>query len=405
VAIKDDYSWVRGANYNPSYAANSVEVWKNYDPEIVARELSYAERLELNSVRVFLQYLVYEHQPEVFLKNVATFVDLCEKHHIRPMLVLFDSCFSVSPSMENGEIWVANPGPLRTNPDFYPQGEKYIKALVELFRDDPRVLMWDIMNEPTVTYIAGTKEGRKLIWEFVRHFCNYIHTIDKTHPITVGVAGTDTSEVTEHIDVLSMHSYDKDAEAFRKGIQHIREQAEKAGKPFLITECCAPGWGNNYEMVMPTLREEKAGYYFWEVMIGNIRQFRNVSGLVYPDGTARRLSQITAVLGRESDGFTEKTDDEGFAINPGPSIQELLKPMFERFLASPCDEERYAERYTMLKASTQILKAYGDQNDVIQDALKKFDTLRKHGQLQEAFDTLDAAVETAFRTMFHDSIE
>ncbi len=38
---RDDYSWIRGANYVPSYARNDVQIWMDYDAEVIDRELGY----------------------------------------------------------------------------------------------------------------------------------------------------------------------------------------------------------------------------------------------------------------------------------------------------------------------------------------------------------------------------
>ena len=398
MAKRDDYSWVRGSNFIPSYAATDVEIWNRFDPGVVDRELGYAERLELNSIRIFLQYHVYELYPQKFLKNVATFVDLCDKHGIKPMLIVFDSCFGVSPSINSGEFWVANPGPDRTNPDFYPAGEKYVKDLVGLFRDDPRILFWDVMNEPTATPLAGTDEGQKLIWDFVRHFCDYIHRIDDTHPVTVGVAGTDNSQIIDHVDVLSMHSYNKEADGFRKDIQSTRKQAETAGKPFIISECCAPGWGCQYEMVMPIVREEKIGFYIWEVMIART-QFRNIAGLFYPDGTVRRLSQIEAVLGKPAVGLVEKPDSEGEPISAGPPVKELVAPTIRRMVGTATNDENYSERYTLLMALSRHLKMLGDKSDEVTKQLDAADALRKGGRPTEAFSQIDRLLKIAQQTL------
>ena len=140
---QDDFRWMHGANYVASYAATDVEMWLNYDRAVIDRELGYAERLGINSVRVFLQYHVYDIDAKRFLRNVATFVDLCEKHNIRPMLVPFDSCMGVAPSLESVEYWVASPGPHRTNPEFYGAGEKYIRDLMDRFGKDDRILTVD----------------------------------------------------------------------------------------------------------------------------------------------------------------------------------------------------------------------------------------------------------------------
>ncbi|MHC4201052.1 MAG: hypothetical protein ACYSU0_13755, partial [Planctomycetota bacterium] len=80
---RDDYSWIRGANYVPSYARNDVQMWMDYDAEVIDRELGLAARLKLNSVRVFLQYAVYRHDRDRFLGRYESFLSLCRKHRIR----------------------------------------------------------------------------------------------------------------------------------------------------------------------------------------------------------------------------------------------------------------------------------------------------------------------------------
>ena len=32
----DDFSWIRGSNYMPSYARNDVQIWMDYDPNEIA---------------------------------------------------------------------------------------------------------------------------------------------------------------------------------------------------------------------------------------------------------------------------------------------------------------------------------------------------------------------------------
>ena len=67
----DDFRWMRGANYVASYAATSVEMWLHYDHAIIDRELGYARQMGLNCVRVFLQSLVYDHDPQAFLARIS----------------------------------------------------------------------------------------------------------------------------------------------------------------------------------------------------------------------------------------------------------------------------------------------------------------------------------------------
>ena len=99
---QDHFRWMHGANYVASYAATDVEMWLNYDHAIIDRELGYAEKMGLNCVRVFLQSLVYHHDPKSFLANFDDFLATADSHGLKVMPILFDSCFGVAPSLESG---------------------------------------------------------------------------------------------------------------------------------------------------------------------------------------------------------------------------------------------------------------------------------------------------------------
>ena len=64
---------------------------------------------------------------------------------------------------------------------------------------------------------------------------------------------------------------------------------------------------------MPVLREMDVGHTVWQLIIGR-DQFNAASGLVYPDGTVRRIAQIEAVMNAPAVGFDEKPDEEGLPI-------------------------------------------------------------------------------------------
>ena len=215
-AEPDDFRWMQGANYVASYAATNVEMWLHYDHAIIDRELGYARKMGLNCVRVFLQSLVYHHDPKAFLANFEDFLATADKHGLKVMPILFDSCFGVSPSLESRHIWVANPGPDRMASQWWPESDAYATAVVSAHVGDRRIALWDVMNEPTSTHLAATPAGKASIDAFVARYCALVKKLDSTHPITVGVATWDNRDVTELVDVLSCHSYAKGVEAFRR---------------------------------------------------------------------------------------------------------------------------------------------------------------------------------------------
>lgn len=394
----DDYAWIRGANYVSSNAINTVEIWRDFDPDLVDRELGFAERLELNSLRIFLQYHVYEHNPIAFLKKVETFVALCDKRGIRPMLILFDGCFSMAPSMSTDYWWVAGPGGPRTNPAFYPQGEKYCRDLVDLFRGDSRLLMWDAMNEPeAVTFYVGDDTA----YGFARHFAEYLKSIDDTHPVTVGMAHAEHNlHAADVVDAVSFHPYAKDRDDLVQRLARARDVAE--GKPILATETGMPFWGCPYELVLPYLREEGVGSYFWEVMIGR-DVLRTTGGIFYPDGAIRRRAHVEAVLGRklvpgrEADGFVKKPDSApgGVPLEPMKGASFYGPRQLARLLATPIDDETAWERVTFLWSVANPMTIAPDEVKPLADSVMELLALMREGRRDEAYPRIESLLRAA----------
>src|SRR3954467_9945087 len=83
--------WLVGSNYIPYNAINELEMWQadTFDPKQIDKELGWAESIGMNTLRVFLHDLLWQQDPEGFKKRLAEFLAICEKHHIKPMLVLF----------------------------------------------------------------------------------------------------------------------------------------------------------------------------------------------------------------------------------------------------------------------------------------------------------------------------
>ncbi len=93
--------WLVGANYIPSNAINELEMFQaaTFDPVINDRELGLAESIGMNTARVFLQDQLWEQDPTGFKDRLNLFLSIAAKHHIRPLLVLFDSCWETNPHL------------------------------------------------------------------------------------------------------------------------------------------------------------------------------------------------------------------------------------------------------------------------------------------------------------------
>jgi hypothetical protein len=300
--ITDDFSWIRGANYVPSYARNDVQTWMDYDPEVIDRELSYANRMKLNSVRIFLQYAVYKHNPKQFLARYENFLSLCEKHGIQAMIVVFDSCFGEYPDLRNyrDKDWMANPGQNMLGPEYWPELEEYVHDVCGKYRGDKRIVMWDVMNEPFCTSRVEEKGGREKIWTFLDHFLDVVGKEDPTHPRTVGYMSSQTlPRLIDKIDVLGFHNYTGDMQSLRADIRYVKALGAQYSKPVHINEIARRNTGQDFWKFMPVLREEGIGWYFWELMLGRTQFSRGgnpIQGVIYPDGTCRDPREIAAIM-------------------------------------------------------------------------------------------------------------
>src|SRR2546421_8465494 len=152
--------WLVGSNYTPATASNELEMWQaeTFDPKRMDLELGWAESIGLNTMRVFLHDLLWKQDAQGFQKRVDTFLQIAGKHHIRPLFVLFDSCWDPNPQLGNqheprpglhSSGWVQSPGAKALqDPAQYPRLEAYVKGIVGAFAKDDRVLAWDLWNEP-----------------------------------------------------------------------------------------------------------------------------------------------------------------------------------------------------------------------------------------------------------------
>src|SRR6266478_1346113 len=93
--------WLVGSNYIPSYAINQLEMWQadTFNPTRIEMELGWAENLGMNTMRVFLHDLLWQQDPSGFKQRVDIFLTVAAKHHIRPIFVLFDSCWNPFPKL------------------------------------------------------------------------------------------------------------------------------------------------------------------------------------------------------------------------------------------------------------------------------------------------------------------
>ena len=113
--------WLVGSNYVPKSAINQLEMWQEatFNPDKIEREFAWAEAMGMNTMRVFLHDLLWQQDAAGFPKRIDRFLTIASRHHIRPMFVLFDSCWDPLPHLGpqhppipgvHNSGWVQGPG-------------------------------------------------------------------------------------------------------------------------------------------------------------------------------------------------------------------------------------------------------------------------------------------------------
>lgn len=283
--------WIVGSNYVPFNAINQLEMWQaeTFDPARIDLELGWAAGLGFNSMRVFLHHLLWEQDPQGFLARIDTFLTIACKHGIRTMLVLFDAVWNPFPKLGVQPVpkhnvhnsgWVQSPGyDVLNNPDMYDSLHSYVHGIVSHFRDDERVLIWDLFNEPDNMNLASYKDDdyavhkAELSMALLKKTINWVRVINPVQPITMAPWKEDWSCDTKlsaldnymftHSDIISFHWYEN-RESTEKRILHLK----RFGRPMLCTEYMARPFGNTFQEILPLFREHGVGAYNWGLVAG-----------------------------------------------------------------------------------------------------------------------------------------
>lgn len=268
--------WPAGCNYIPSDAVNTIEMWHEdtYNPALIDKELTWAEDLGFNTVRVFLNLLVYEHDPEAMKARLDDFLSICEKHHLVTALCLFDDCFAAEttygPQPENPEgqsntNWAMSPtvSSRKDTLSLYPRMEKYEKDILSTFSQDERVLIWDLWNEP------GNSGMKISTLPLLKKTFQWAREVNPSQPITSGIwlpvpdLAPINSFLIENSDVISYHSYASydDHSSFVNFLKMLN-------RPLFCTEYMARITSSYFSNILPLLKENKIAAFNWGFVQG-----------------------------------------------------------------------------------------------------------------------------------------
>jgi hypothetical protein len=289
--------WLVGSNYIPANAINQLEMWQTdtFDPTRIELELGWAESLGMNTMRVFLHDLLWQQDSRAFTQRIDTFLTIAQRHHISPLLVLFDSVWDPSPHLGRQHApvpgvhnsgWVQSPGAV-TLADVreYPRLRAYVQGVVGAFAQDRRILAWDIWNEPTIEGAGGgswvgaeaAHKDQRVEALLPKAFA-WARASNPIQPLTSGVYG-DWRSTWEHLpqiaqiqikqsDILSFHSYQGP-----EVVTRIVLTLQSYRRPIICTEYMARGNGSTFQNTLPVLKRYHVGAINWGLVAGKTQTY------------------------------------------------------------------------------------------------------------------------------------
>jgi len=287
--------WLVGSNYIPATAINELEMWQaeTFDPSTIDKELGWAEGLGMTTMRVFLHDLPWQQDARGYQSRINQFLDIAARHKIKPLLVLFDSCWDPHPHLGrqhdpvpgvHNSGWLQAPGAMALqDPNEYPRLKTYVTGVVGAFGKDARVLGWDVWNEPDNmnSNSYGPQEPKNkvdLVLKLLPQVFAWARDAGAQQPLTSGVwkgdwSSDDTLSAMERVqlersDVISFHNYDKAAE-FEKRIQWL----QRFHRPILCTEYMARGNGSTFEGSLPIAKQYKVAAINWGFVAGRTQTY------------------------------------------------------------------------------------------------------------------------------------
>ena len=275
--------WRVGANFLPSTAINQLEMWQaeTFDPVTIDRELSWASNIGMNVMRVYLHDLAWKADPAGFKKRMNDFLGIAAKHGISILFTLLDDCWN--PTANTGlqpapKLGVHNSGWVRSptmivHDDTAQWGylKAYVKDVLQTFKDDPRIYLWDLYNEPANSgYGIGSMPLLKSVFAWAWE-------VRPSQPLSSGVWFNELPEVNDFqirsSDVITFHNY-SDTISLKKMMDTLMTHQ----RPLICTEYMARTNNSKFITHLPVMKRYGVSAINWGLVSGK-------SNTIFPWGS------------------------------------------------------------------------------------------------------------------------
>lgn len=311
------FEGIRGAAYIPVRTCNAYQQWKEYCHDVAARDMGFAKKLNLNSIRLWLSYEFWLEDRKRMEENFDDFLSIIGDLGIRVMPSLFECC-GRDPSRETMEDKdqftadaVRSPGSEITNDrSRWHEPFRFLDWFMAKYRLDRRILAVEVTNEPKnvndhLFAIALLKRAKS-------YECGL--------PVTLGCEHVcDNVLYRDYMDIYQTH---ENMPLSEQSLDHLLSRCkmieEIEGKPLWVTEwqqIREGGWGfgkddkvskkgmrPNHKTIAPVLRRHNTGNFIWNLMLrpaylARPRAVGTFNGIFHEDGSVYSLSDARAVAG------------------------------------------------------------------------------------------------------------
>ncbi|HSV74861.1 MAG TPA: hypothetical protein VLH79_13965 [Chthonomonadales bacterium] len=247
-----DWSTVRGFNYQPSYGTTGLELWMRFDAATVDREIGLGKRYFpcMNALRIWLSWDAFKRDPAAFAAHFEQALAIADRYECVVMPVLFNRRHDATldyggayiDHFLHGASWV------QSADMFGP----YLKAVVGAHAADPRIVAWDLCNEP-FSYVSPTDRIPEIVgaeYAWLRGLRDRCRVLGAQAPITIGIhsghARAGLEQVDDICDLLSIHPYwvpggSRTKAEYERLLDQYVDVARRARKPIIASETC---WGS-----------------------------------------------------------------------------------------------------------------------------------------------------------------
>ena len=275
--------WLVGADFLPSSAINQLEMWQaaTFDAATIDKELAMASNIGMNVMRVYLHDLAWKADPRGFKSRMNRFLSIAQKNKIKIVFCILDDCWNPDPVIGiqplpkqgvHNSGWVRSPSMIVHNDESqWGDIEAYVKDILTSFKDDSRILLWDLYNEP-----GNSGYGMSSL-PLLKKMYEWGWSVRPSQPMSTGVWFEEHPLLNEYqienSDVITFHNYSDTIQ-----LKRALDSLVKKGRPVICTEYMARTNNSKFITHLPIFKRYHVAAINWGLVSGK-------SNTIYPWGS------------------------------------------------------------------------------------------------------------------------